>query len=69
MLNLDKIRLILNIIFMIGALSTIVVYFTVENQMVMFMVCCFTIFVKFIEYALRFTQNSLNRNKRRKDND
>jgi hypothetical protein len=69
MLNLDKIRLILNIIFMIGALSTIVVYFTVEDQMVMFMVCCFTIFVKFIEYALRFTQNSLNRNKRRKDND
>jgi sugar phosphate permease len=69
MLNIDRIRTILNIIFMIGALSTIVVYFTVENQMVMFIVCCFTIFVKFIEYALRFTQNSLNQNKRRKDNE
>jgi hypothetical protein len=69
MLNIDRIRTILNIIFMIGALSTIVVYFTVEDQMVMFIICCFTIFVKFIEYALRFTQNSLNQNKRRKDNE
>lgn len=69
MLNLDKIRTILNIIFMIGALSTIVIKFTVEDQTVMFIVCCFTIFVKFIEYALRFTQNSLNRNKRRNDNE
>jgi len=68
-MNLDKIRSILNILFMIGAVSTIVIYFTVENQMVMFIVCCFTLLVKFIEYALRFTQNSLNNNKRRKDND
>ncbi|WP_321436633.1 hypothetical protein [uncultured Bacteroides sp.] len=69
MLNLDKVRMILNIIFMVGALSTIIIYFTVENPMVMFIVCCFTIFVKFIEYALRFTQNSLNKNKRRNDDD
>ncbi len=68
-MNLDKIRSILNILFMIGAVSTIIIYFTVENQMVMFIVCCFTLLVKFIEYALRFTQNSLNNNKRRKDND
>lgn len=66
-MNLDKIRFILNIIFMIGTLSTIVIYFTVNNQMVMFIVCCVTIFVKFIEYALRFIQNNLN--KRRRNND
>ena len=69
MLNLDKIRLILNILFMIGTLSTIIIYFTVEEKMVMFIVCCFTIFVKFIEYALRITQNSLKKNKRRNDDD
>jgi len=68
-MNLDKIRSILNILFMIGAVSTIIIYFTVEDPMVMFIVCCFTLLVKFIEYALRFTQNSLNNNKRRKDND
>ncbi|BEG98227.1 hypothetical protein [Bacteroides sedimenti] len=69
MVNLDKIRLILNIIFMIGALSTIVVFFVVKNDLVMIAVCFFTIFVKFVEYALRFTQNAINRNKRRNDDD
>ena len=40
-----------------------------DKPMVMFIVCCFTIFVKFIEYALRITQNSLKKNKRRNDDD
>jgi hypothetical protein len=70
MLNLDKIRLILNILFMIGTLCTIIIYFAIEdNRTVMFVVCSFTIFVKFIEYALRITQNSLKKNKRRNDDD
>ncbi len=69
MLNFDKIRTILNIIFMLGTLSTIIIYFTVKNPLVMPIVCGFTIIVKFVEFALRFTQNSLNNLKRKKDND
>lgn len=68
MMNFDKIRLILNILFMIGALSTMVIYFAFYNEKLMFYVCCVTIFFKFIEYAFRFTQNNLN-NRRKRDND
>ena len=48
-----KLRQMLNIIFMIGAVAGIVVYFAVDNQIGIFIVLGAMVF-KMIEYILRF---------------
>lgn len=54
-MNPDKIRNVLNILFMIGALASILIYFAVDDKKVFFYVCSATIFVKVMEFFIRFT--------------
>ena len=56
-MNPDKIRNVLNILFMILALAAIIVYFVVGNEdFKMFIyVCGAAIFVKLMEFFIRFT--------------
>lgn len=53
-MNTTKIRTILNILFMIGAFASVILYFTVEDRMLFFYVCGAAIFLKFVEFILRF---------------
>lgn len=53
--NIDRIRTILNVIFMIGALVSVILYFTqTDDKTLFFYVCGGSIFIKMIEYMLRF---------------
>lgn len=56
-MNPDKIRNLLNILFMILALAAIIIYFVVEGEdFKLFMyVCGAAIFVKLMEFFIRFT--------------
>lgn len=54
-MNPYKIRNILNAIFLIGALASMIVYFAVDDKKVFMYVCGATIFFKLAEYAVRFT--------------
>jgi VIT1/CCC1 family predicted Fe2+/Mn2+ transporter len=51
----DKVRNVLNILFLIGALVAIIVYFAVDDKKVFFYVSCGAIFFKLIEFFIRFT--------------
>ena len=51
----DKIRTILNMLFLIGALASIVISFAVDDRKVFPYVCCATICVKLMEFFFRFT--------------
>ena len=48
-MNPDKIRNVLNILFMILALATIIVYFAVDDFKIFIYVCGAAIFVKLME--------------------
>ena len=56
-MNPDKIRNVLNILFMILALAAIIVYFVVgkEDFKMFIYVCGSAIFVKLLEFFIRFT--------------
>ncbi len=55
-MNPDKIRNILNMLFLVLALASIVVYFVAKDDFKLFMyVCGAAIFVKLIEFFIRFT--------------
>lgn len=54
-MNPDKIRNILNIIFMLGTLASIIVYFAIEDKSVFLYVCGATLFCKMMEFLIRFT--------------
>lgn len=56
-MNPDKIRNILNILFMILAVAAIVTYFAVgkEDFKTFIYVCAAAIFVKLMEFYIRFT--------------
>lgn len=55
-MNPDKIRYVLNILFLILALATIILYFAVEDNFKLFIyVCGAAIFVKVLEFFIRFT--------------
>jgi hypothetical protein len=54
-MNPDKIRNVLNILFMILALATIIVYFAVDDFKIFIYVCGAAIFVKLMEFFIRFT--------------
>ena len=49
-----KIRTILNIVFIIGAIASVACYYGVENRHVFIYVCSASIFVKLVEFLLRF---------------
>ena len=55
-MNPDKIRSVLNILFMILALAAIIVYFVAKDDFKLFIyVCGAAIFVKLMEFFIRFT--------------
>ena len=55
-MNPDKIRNVLNILFMILAVAAIITYFVAKDVFKMFIyVCGAAIFVKLMEFFIRFT--------------
>ena len=53
--NIDKIRNILNILFMIGAVASIILYFSLgDDKSIFFYVCGAYLFLKMMEFVLRF---------------
>lgn len=53
--NIDKIRNILNILFMIGAVASIIFYFSLgDDKSIFFYVCGASLFLKMMEFVLRF---------------
>ena len=55
-MNPDKIRNVLNILFMILAVAAIITYFVAKDDFKMFIyVCGASIFVKLMEFFIRFT--------------
>ena len=52
----DKIRNVLNILFLILAVAAVITYFVAKDDFMMFVyVCSATIFVKVMEFFIRFT--------------
>ncbi len=55
-MNPDKIRNVLNILFLILALASIITYFAAKDNFKVFLyVCAAAIFVKLMEFFIRFT--------------
>ena len=55
-MNPDKIRNVLNILFLILALASIIVYIVARDDFKLFIyVCGAAIFVKLLEFFIRFT--------------
>ena len=56
-MNPDKIRNVLNILFLILALASIIVYIVARDDFKLFIyVCGAAIFVKLMEFFIRFTK-------------
>ncbi|MBQ4521158.1 MAG: hypothetical protein II999_11230 [Bacteroidaceae bacterium] len=53
-MNTYRIRTILNIVFIIGAIASVICYYGVEDRHVFLYVCSASIFVKLVEFLLRF---------------
>ncbi len=54
-MDTDRIRAILNVLFMIGALISVILYFTLgEDKTVFFYVCGASLFLKMMEFVFRF---------------
>lgn len=54
-MDTDRIRAVLNVLFMIGALISVIVYFTLgEDKTVFFYVCGASLFLKMMEFVFRF---------------
>ena len=55
-MNPDKIRNVLNILFMVLALAAIIIYFAAKDDFKLFIyVCGAAIFVKLLEFFIRLT--------------
>lgn len=55
-MNIDKIRNILNMLFMLLALAAVVAYFAVkDNQLLFLYICGAAIVFKIVELFIRFT--------------
>ena len=55
-MNTDKIRNVLNILFLILAVAAVIVYFAARDDFKLFLyVCGATIFCKLMEFFIRFT--------------
>lgn len=54
-MDTDRIRAVLNVLFMIGALISFILYFTLgEDKTVFFYVCGASLFLKMMEFVFRF---------------
>ncbi|MBQ8360867.1 MAG: hypothetical protein IJX44_02845 [Bacteroidaceae bacterium] len=53
-MNTHQIRNILNIVFIIGAIASVITYYTVDDRLIFIYVSAASIFVKGIEYIVRF---------------
>ena len=54
-MDTDRIRAVLNVLFMIGALISGILYFTLgEDKTVFFYVCGASLFLKMMEFVFRF---------------
>lgn len=54
-MDTDKIRAVLNVLFMIGALISVILYFTLgDDETVFFYVCGASLFLKMMEFVFRF---------------
>lgn len=54
-MDTDRIRAVLNVLFMIGALNSVILYFTLgEDKTVFFYVCGASLFLKMMEFVFRF---------------
>lgn len=54
-MDTDRIRDVLNVLFMIGALISVILYFTLgEDKTVFFYVCGASLFLKMMEFVFRF---------------
>ena len=54
-MDTDRIRAVLNVLFMIGALLSVILYFTLgEDKTVFFYVCGASLFLKMMEFVFRF---------------
>lgn len=56
-MNPDKIRYVLNILFLVLALASIILYFVTDagDRTIFLYVCGAAVFVKIMEYFIRFT--------------
>lgn len=53
--NIDQIRAVLNVLFMIGAIASVILYFTLgDDKSWFFYVCGASLFLKMIEFVFRF---------------
>ncbi len=55
-MSTEKIRNILNILFMILAIVSVVLYFAIDDKHPFFYVCGTAIFLKLMEFFIRFTR-------------
>lgn len=54
-MDTDRIRAVLNVLFMIGALISVILYFTLgEDKTVFFYVCGASLFLKMMEFVFHF---------------
>lgn len=54
-MDTDRIRAVLNVLFMIGALISFILYFALgEDKTVFFYVCGTSLFLKMMEFVFRF---------------
>lgn len=54
-MNPDKIRNVLNVLFLILALAAIILYFAADDFKIFMYVCGAAIFTKLMEFFIRFT--------------
>ena len=55
-MNPDKIRNVLNIVFIILAIASVIIYFVARDDFKLFIYVCGTaVFVKLMEFFIRFT--------------
>ena len=54
-MDIDRIRAVLNVIFMIGTVASFILYFALgDDKTIFFYVCGISLFVKMMEFVFRF---------------
>ena len=54
-MNIDRIRAVLNVLFMIGAIASFILYFSLgDDKSIFFYVCGASLFLKMMEFVFRF---------------
>ncbi len=55
-MNVDKIRNVLNLLFLVLAVAAVIIYFVAKDDFKLFIyICGAAIFVKLMEFFIRFT--------------